>query len=391
MNDRAEFEQAQLIFQEAVSHKNAGRLENAEQLYRQLLAKYPELFEAWHNLANVLKVQGKFNPALECYRKALSLRPDDAETQFNQATTYLLLGEWEKGWQGYESRLALKTTKRANALPIWRGEDISSKGILVYPEQGFGDAIQFARYLPLLRERAERVYFESPAPLRRLFETLQGVDAFVDPGETMPQCALQVSLLSLPKILNIHVDKVLPCIPYFAVKEEWKRAQTLNPSKNDLKVGFCWAGNPQYGQDRFRSTSLDIWKPLFRIPGISWFSLQKGEPSRVLETFEFRETIVPLGEKLQDFADTAAAISQLDLIISTDTAVPHLAGALGKPVWLLLSLVPDWRWLLDRQDSPWYPSMKLFRQIQREDWGSVIEELRRELQERIGVNRQLLP
>lgn len=390
MNERVELGQAQRIFQEAVSHKNAGRLENAEQLYRQLLAKYPELFEAWHNLANVLKMQGNFNSAMEAYRKALSLRPDDAETQFNQATTYLLLGEWQKGWQGYESRLALKTTKRANSLPAWGGEDISSKGIVVYPEQGFGDAIQFARYLPLLRERAGRVYFESPAPLSRLFETLQGIDAFVSPGESTPQCVFQISLLSLPKILNINVDQTPSHIPYLKVKEEWKRSRELSSSKRDFKVGFCWAGNPQYGQDRFRSTLLDVWKPLFHLSGISWFSLQKGEAARALDTFESGDKIHPLGEQFQDFADTAAAISQLDLVISTDTAVPHLAGALGKPVWLLLPFVPDWRWLLARKDSPWYPSMRLFRQKQREDWVGVIEETARELQGLVAGQQQLL-
>jgi hypothetical protein len=295
----------------------------------------------------------------------------------------LQLGDFAAGAAEYEWRLrpgrgaALPSLER----PLWDGRPLPSKTILLRTEQGLGDAIQFVRYAPLVRARCGRVLLQCPPELSLLFATTPGIDQVVTTDEALPAFDAQAPLMSLMRILETRLESIPAEVPYLAADPE--RVATLRArlgSAKALKVGLVWAGNPNFKGDRDRSlTSLSLLEPLLGVEGVSFFSLQKGERTGEIAALGLSERIVDLAPALDDFADTAAAISQLDLVISTCTSVPHLAGAMARPVWTLLAFAADWRWLLDREDSPWYPTMRLFRQRARGDWPGVIARVADEL------------
>jgi hypothetical protein len=251
--------------------------------------------------------------------------------------------------------------------------------LLVHAEQGLGDAIQFARYLPLLAERGAEIILECPVPLVRLLATVQGVARVIARGEAAPACDFQTPLLSLPLRMATILENLPNRVPYLRVPDG--AAVKMAPGSPDrLKVGLVWSGSPLHGKDQSRSIALEKLSRLLTVPNVTFHSLQVAAANHELSQVELARSVMNLEPQLTDFAATASAIQQLDLVISVDTAVAHLGGALGKPVWVLIPFAPDWRWLLGREHSPWYLTMRLFRQTHRGDWTSVIEKVYVDLQ-----------
>jgi hypothetical protein len=264
---------------------------------------------------------------------------------------------------------------------MWRGEDIAGKRIVLNAEQGMGDVIQFARYAPLVASRGAEVILAVPRALKALTATVPRVSLVVANGDALPDFDLYCPLMSLPLVFGTELETVPADVPYM-----WPFADRLAawrprlPDSGRVRVGVCWAGNPDFGNDRHRSIALERFARLFSVPGIDFVSLQKDVTPAEAVLLE-HHGILQLGQQFADYADTAAVLAMLDLVVAVDTSVAHLAGAMGKATALLVPFSPDWRWLLDRADSPWYPTMRIFRQRAIGDWDELIERLRRELAE----------
>jgi hypothetical protein len=267
---------------------------------------------------------------------------------------------------------------------------LSGRRILVHDEQGYGDTIQFARYLPLVKSRGGYVILETREALAKLLSGFVGIDELVirsDDRRPDTACDVHIPLLSLPMLFNTLPDTVPGVTPYLHAEPEKAAFWETRTRGDGLNVGIVWAGNPNHQNDAQRSCPPEHFAPLFSLEGVRFFSLQIGVDPRQKETLFQNYPIIDTEDGLKDFADTAGLIHHLDLIISVDTAVVHLAGAMGKPVWVLLPMIPDWRWLLDRSDSPWYPSARLFRQKRRGEWEPVIREVRGNLVSTIGSKK----
>jgi hypothetical protein len=375
LRQRPQFEAA--LFNRAQALRGLGRQNEAVPSYRACLKANPNHRDAHYNLANALKDLNRFTEAVDCYRQTLALDPDHGNAHWNLALACLTLGRMPEGWREYE--WGLRTGKRAAGSPDsvpWDGSFLNGKTVLVQAEQGYGDTIQFVRYLPLVRERVGRVVLECQKGLGRLLQGCRGADRVVErPSQSQldetPDA--QVSLLSLPGLFGTTLNTVPAEVPYLrpepGLREKWRQRLT---GRRDLRVGLVWAGSPKHAGDASRSCSLRQFAPLARVNGVTFFSLQKGPAAEQAKAPPARMRIDDLAPDLGDFAETAAALAHLDLVISADTAVAHLAGAMARPVWTLVPFVPDWRWLLHRTDSPWYPSMRLFRQSVAGDWESVL-------------------
>jgi tetratricopeptide (TPR) repeat protein len=384
----------------APAHNNLGaalarldRFDEAEVLHRRAIALKPDFADAHYNLGVALQDQGKFEDALASYASAVELKPDLVDAHWNRAYLLLTLGRYAEGWREHEWRWRRKEQPpRSYPQPLWRGEPLDGRTILLHAEQGMGDALQFMRYVPLVAGRGGRVVLQVPAPLLRLAKASLGDHAeILADGDVLPAFDLHSPLLSLPLAFGTTLETIPADVPYVTVDPaaaaRWR--ERLGDGKG-LKVGLVWAGNPQHKNDRNRSIALDRLKPLFGAAGVRWFSLQVGERKADLTRLP-AGTITDLSDGLSDFAETAAAISGLDLVIAVDTAAVHLAGALAKPVWVLLPFVPDWRWLVGREDSPYYPTARLFRAPARGDWDSVALRVRRALDERTGAGTKTTP
>ncbi|MEG3933551.1 tetratricopeptide repeat protein [Microcoleus sp. T3_B1] len=349
-----------------------GNVKAAIFYYRQALNLKPDFVEAINNLGHALVDLGEFQEAFSCHSRALELQPDNATAHLEFALTLLLFGDFQRGFAEYEWRWRTPQLQpRQFKQPVWDGSDLQGKTILLHVEQGFGDSIQFIRYAPILRSRGAKVMVACYPELMRLFATVAGIEYLSVSLEGLPEFDVHAPLMSLPRIVGTTLETIPANVPYLAPPAECKFALS---SDAKLKVGIVWAGSPQRRKDNQRSCSLSDFIRFLDVPGIAFYSLQKNlsESDRTL----LHQHLVPdLTPHLNDFADTASAISQLDLVITVDTAVAHLAGALGKPVWVLLSFAPDWRWLLDREDNPWYPTARLFRQSQPESWQELFEEV----------------
>jgi tetratricopeptide (TPR) repeat protein len=377
----------------AQAHCNLGnalsklqRLEEAVLCYQQALRLQPDFAEAHYNLGNARHNLGYFQEALSCYAEALRLQPDHAEAHMNRGVTCLLLGDFERGWPEYEWRWRCEDTPApAVKGTAWDGSPLAGRTILLWSEQGLGDTFQFLRYAPLVKARGGFVIVATRPALSRILACAAGIDRLVplDEAATIP-FDVQAPLLSLPWLLGTTLATVPASVPYLSADPHlvarWR--QELAPFRG-LKVGIAWQGNPRYPADGQRSIPLAEFEPLARVAGVHLFSLQKGHGSEQLPPLRERFRVIDLGSHLDEttgaFLDTAAVLENLDLLISSDTAVVHLAGALGVPVWVALSFVPEWRWLLHRQDSPWYPTMRLFRQRQRGNWSELFTRLAGEL------------
>lgn len=354
-----------------------GKYDAAINNYEETLRRKQNYFEAYNNLGVAFKEKGDIKSAIASYQKAVMINPNIAETQWNLSLAYLLNGDFEEGWKRYEWRWQkgdYASYKRNFSQPQWEGEDISGKVLYLHAEQGYGDAIQFVRYAGLIAQEGTRVILEAPKNLARLFLTVKGVDQIVTRSDDIPDFDFHCPLLSLPGVFGTIMETVPARVPYIYADPEIQKIwhEKLLKHEAKFKVGLIWSGNPEHKNDRNRSVAFDYLIPLFCLQRIVFFSLQKGETAKEVTNLPEGLHIIDYADELNDFADTAGLIMNLDLIITVDTAAAHLAGALGKPVWTMLPYAPDWRWLLGREDSIWYPTVKLFRQPKPGDWASVV-------------------
>jgi tetratricopeptide (TPR) repeat protein len=360
---RPDYEQAN--YNRANTLLALGRCEAALPSYDRAIALRPAHAEAHLNRGVALEKLMRFDAALASFARATALRPDFAEAHHNEALCRLLNGDMRSGWKRHEWRWGtaqLKHEKRSFPQPLWLGSDkIAGKTILLHAEQGFGDTIQFCRYAPLVAKRAAHVILEVQAPLRELMQTLPGAPRILAKGEPLPDFDLHCPLLSLPLASGTELATIPSGTPYlWAPPDAVARWSGRLPLKTRPRIGLVWSGRSAHRNDRSRSMPISVF--LSALSGIdaTYVSLQRefraGDSARLRE----RGDIVYFGEDLHNFFDTAALIENLDLVISVDTSVAHLAGALAKPVWILLPYNPDWRWLLARGDSPWYPTARLF-------------------------------
>ncbi len=314
----------------------------------------------------------------------MRLKPDYAEAHYNRSFVYLARGQLAEGWQGYRWRFRCKDYKgRRFDVPLWDGSPLGDRTLLVHAEQGLGDTLHFIRYLKLVHQAGGRVYVEVQPALAPLLKS-SGITGVIPGGATLPRFDLHVPLLSLPGVLGTTLETVPADVPYLAADprllKHW-RGQLRGVT--GYKVGIVWQGNPEYSLDQFRSIPLREFAPLADVPDVHLLSLQKTHGLEQLADAAGQFSVIELGSKLDQtggaFMDTAAVICNLDLVVTSDTATAHLAGGLGVPVWVALSHAPEWRWMLDREDSPWYPTMRLFRQSRQGDWSDVFVRLKKEL------------
>jgi tetratricopeptide (TPR) repeat protein len=361
-----------------------GRLDDAVADFDKAIALQPDYAEAHSDRGAALASLGRRADALASCDQAIALTPDAPEAQFNKGACHLALGDYERGWQGYEWRWQTGHSARLPDFPrpLWRGDtEIANQTILVHAEQGFGDSLQFCRYVPILARLAS-VVLDVPRPLLRLLSSLDCNVQIVARGDDLPPFDAWIPMLSLPLAFHTTLASVPSAVPYLrADPEQTSRWRDRFAALSGRKVGLVWAGSPLSPQpralamDRRRSINLHQLAPLAELPGLSMISLQKGDAAAQARTPPNGMVLHDWADELQDFADTAALVEALDLVISVDTSVVHLAGALGKPVWVLNRFDQCWRWLSGRTDSPWYPTARLFRQPAPGDWSSVISEL----------------
>jgi Flp pilus assembly protein TadD len=361
----------------------SGDAEAAVALYRQALALNPGLQSAYCNMGLVLADLGRIDEAIGCYLTALALRPDSADAHNNLGLALLLKGDYAAAWPHHEYR-AQPWTNRFR-MPAWKGEDLAGGRILLHAEQGFGDTLQFVRYTPLVAARGGRVVLEVQPALKRLLGRVAGVEAVVTRDVQTPDIAWHCPLMSLPLAFGTTLQSIPAAMPYIAPPVEllapWRRRIGSAPG---LKLGLAWQGQPGHRRDRDRSLPPAALASLAAVAGVSYFALQKtvagGTGFPDLPPALRRDGLTTdLAPDFGDYADTAAAIAALDLVVTVDTSIAHLAGALGKPVWVLLHRVPDWRWGGAGPDTPWYPSARLFRQHEAGDWEPVVKDVARAL------------
>ena len=361
---------------------NKGLLEDAIVCHKKAIELSPEVPEFHYNLAVAFQEKCLLSESADSYRKAIQLNPEFAEAHLNISLIQLLSGNFEDGWKGYEWRWKVKSFKRPDfPKPLWDGADIAGRTILIYAEQGLGDTIQFIRYILLVAQRGAKVIVECQKELASLLRSVEGVTLVIPRGEPLPEFDLQCPLLSLPMLFNTTLETIPANIPYIAADprlvQKWKAKVSCDDSR--LKIGLVWAGKPTYQRVRYRSYTLASFAPLAHLENATFFSLQKGSASEQAKHPPEGLRLIDYTREINDFADTAALVANLDLIIAVETSVAHLAGAMGKPVWALIPFIPDWRWLLNRSDSPWYPTMKLFRQRSYGEKESVIHQILEEL------------
>lgn len=351
-----------------------GRFDEAMALYRTVLTAEPNHAAATLNLGRALKELGRPADALRQYRQAEALAPDNATIQWNLGICRLLLGDWLRGWQGFEARFAADAVGATGIHgPAWTGGPVGT--LLIHAEQGLGDTIQFVRFAASAKALGvERLVLAAQAPLIDLLRGVAGVDAIVPRDGPLPAYDAQIAMMSLPHVLKI-VGATIPPAPYLSADPARVAAWTekLGPG---FKVGLVWQGHRLHRNDRNRSLPAAALAPLLDVPGVRWFSLQQEPLALAGATDQSVTRVTDLSPDLIDFAETAAAVASMDLVIAVDTAVAHLAGALGKPVWLALPHSPDWRWLMGRADSPWYAGARLFRQTERGVWSGPVNAMK---------------
>lgn len=363
--------------------------EEALQVHAKAAQLRPEDFLVQRNYAVALREFGMFEEALKHFQIAQKLRPDDSMNAWEIAITLLHLGEFKKGWDAFEIRWKHPHMKERNyPVPRWNGEDLKGKTILIYEEQGFGDTILCSRYIPLIKAQGAQVILECKEPLHRLFSFVPGIDCLTRPEQTDVAFDYHVLMMSLPGIFGTDLETIPAPAPFLVPSAlPPKAAQLLNMGADRLKVGIVWSGSVTFANNRRRAVEAQRFLSLARVPGVQLYSLQKGPREKDLDGAGAGSLVLDLCPYLGDFADTAAILKKLDLIIMTDSAVAHLAGSLGVPVWNLLCYTPYWLYLSERQDCPWYSSMRLFRQPTPGDWDSVFETVANEL-EKISAEKR---
>jgi Flp pilus assembly protein TadD len=354
-----------------------GKLQAALKYFQETAVKAYNDAPLMTHIAVVLHQLGRFDESLAAYDKALAINPNYPEAHFERGKTLLLMGRIEEGFREYLWRwqtVNFQNRRRRSPAPEWNGQELKGKTILVQWEQGFGDTIQFARYLPIVAAKGANVVALVQEPLRRLFSTLPGVGSLIGVDDVLPAHDYQTTLMSLPHLCGTTAATIPAAVPYLTADplliEEWAARLAGLPGR---KIGIVWAGRPEYTMDKLRTIPVKALLPLTRVEGISLVSLQQGTPAadKTLGAFDPGE--------LADFAETAALMANLELVITVDTAVAHLAGALGKKVWLLVPALAEWRWGLSGEESPWYPTMRIFRQQKVGNWADLAKRVARAL------------
>lgn len=415
-----EFQKAHHNLGEALS--GLGRFGESADSYRQAIRLKPDQPESWNGLGNALANQGLTSDAVDCYKRTIQLNPNYAgahlnlgnayyedrqldlaeryleqaleqepgfsDAEFNLGLVHLLKGDLAKGWLGYEQRFA-KTDWKNNYpfrldRPKWDGQPFPGKRLLIHDEQGFGDVLQFVRFIEPMKRLGGEVLFETRAPLINLFQNMPGIDQLVVRADRRRSAAdydLYCPLLSLPGLLGTTLETIPNRVPYIRADAGKADQWAGRMDARAFKIGLVWSGNPTHHRGRIRSATLPDFDAVLQTPGVRFYGFQKGATAGDVVRYTDAGLIENLGNDFADFSDTAAAMAHLDLVISIDTSVAHLAGAMGKPVWVLLAYAADWRWLLDRNDSPWYPTMRLFRQEYKGDWSGIMTAVQQELKE----------
>jgi tetratricopeptide (TPR) repeat protein len=405
LQKQGQIEDAVANYQQALYHKpdfaeahnnlgnvlqEQGQLAEAQASLQQALRLKPDYAEAHNNLGVVLQEQGQLAEALASYQEALRLQPDYAKAHVNLGVAWLLRGNFEQGWPGYEWRWQCKEySLRRFPQPPWDGSPLQGQTILLWAEQGLGDTLQFIRYAPLVQARGGCVLLACQPPLLPLLSHCLGIDRLLPLGSALPRFDVWASLMSLPGMLGTSLATIPAPVPYlFADAElvgQWR--QELS-SISAFKIGIAWDANPKLRRfNQKRCIPLAEFAPLGRWDGVCLFSLQKGPGAEQLRMLGGQFLVTDLGSRLDEgsgaFMDTAAVMQSLDLVITADISIAHLAGGLGVPVWVALPFASEWRWLREREDSPWYPSMRLFRQQERGNWTGVFERIAAALRQRL--------
>ena len=375
---------AEALFNRGTSLATLNRPDDAIASFDQALAARPDWADAHSNRGTALVSLNRQDVAIAAFQRAIAIAPDHPEANCNEALAWLRLGDFRRGLAKYETRWAspdLASQRRAFAQPLWLGhEPLQEKIILLHAEQGLGDTVQFVRYAPLVARLGARVVLEVQPPLAALLSGIEGVSEVVGRGEPLPDFDVHCPLLSLPLAFGTELDTIPATIPYIAAPAvgvaKWRDrlGETTSP-----RIGIAWAGSRSNRNDHNRSMALGPLAQAMQIPGIELVSIQKEISAEERELLRACSQIRHVGDGLEDFADTAAVMSTLDLVISVDTSIAHLAGAMARPLWLLVPFAPDFRWMLEREDSPWYPTARLFRQPGIGDWDSVLARVRGEL------------
>ena len=363
----------------ACALERLDRRDDAVAHYERAIALKPDYPQPHNNLGNVLRALNRYQEAIAHFQQACAIKPDFGQAHWNEGAARLALGDFEAGWQKYEWRRTLGVVKLRGPQPLWLGGgDLRGKTILLSAEQGLGDTLQFARYAPLVARQGARVVLEVQPELKSLLVSLPGMPTVCARGQRLPPIDWQTPILSLPYALRTTLATIPAEVPYlFPAREKLAEWRPLIPEGQGPAIGFKWRANETTGSNK--SIPLELFRRLMTIPGARSVALERDVvdgDARLLR--ELGHVTVP-GARLRDFSDTAAVVAMLDLVISVDTSVAHLAGALGKPLWLALQFGADFRWLVDRADCPWYPTARLFRQTSPRDWPGVTAELAREL------------
>ena len=398
LKDEGQLEEAVVVLKQAAriapdrvdAHNNLGlalaelgRFDEAIDSYERALRIDPGFSDAHTNIGSAYKEQGRLDAAVACYQLSLWLNPDGISTHWNRSLAWLQAGELQKGWEEYEWRWRRKRmSPREFRQPMWDGSPLEGRTILLHMEQGLGDMLQFIRYAAELKRTDCRVVVECPGMLIPLFSTCPGIDQLIPEGNELPSFDVYAPLLSLPRLLGTTLENI-PCdVPYLRADPDraTKWGQELQGT-DGFKIGICWQGNPHHQWDRHRSIPLREFAALAHVAGVHLYSLQRDHGLDQLQSprlhFEIHQHCDNLDAEGGAFLDTAAIMSHLDLVVTADTSIAHLAGALGVPVWVALSTIADWRWMLDRTDSPWYPTMRLFRQKSLGHWRQVFRQMAR--------------
>jgi tetratricopeptide (TPR) repeat protein len=378
----------QALYNRANTLHALGREQEAIDAYDGVLAAAPRHVSAWLNRGLALAAINRHEEALSSYAQVRALEPQHAEAHFNAGLSLLTLGDYQRGFAEYEWRWqrAGLTVRREFRQPLWLGDTpLADKTVLLHAEQGLGDTVMFARYVPLLARGGAKVVLEVQPGLKPLLAGLQGASAVVARGEPPPPFDLNCPLASLPLACKTGVASIPADIPYLhADLQRLERWRSRLGEPKAPRVALAWSGSAAHVNDRWRSLPLAQLAPLLSVAGVQFVSVQRELRDADAAAFEGESRILHLGPELADFADTAAVLALADLVVCVDTSIAHVAGALGRPAWVLLPFQPDWRWMLGREQSPWYPALRLFRQPKIGDWASVIERVRAEVAARFS-------
>jgi tetratricopeptide (TPR) repeat protein len=387
-------------YAEAISNlgnalRNLGRFEESVECYKQAIAMKPTYADAYNNMGITYAETGRFREAVAAYTECLKIRPNHVDAHMNRALTWLRDGDMARGWAEYEWRWKKRpVSPRPLIQPYWNGFPLQGLRILLVTEQGLGDTMQFIRYAQILKQRGATVIFECPERLMKLLERTPGIDEVVQQGQPLPDYDFHVPLLTIPGLVGTSLETIPAPGPYIHPDPELVEKWRLEfAGIREFKVGINWQGNPKYGGDRHRSIPLERYEPLARVPGVKLYSIQKNAGHEQLKALGDRFPVVDLGPRLDEssnpFMDTAAVMKNLDLFITSDTAVAHLAGSLGVPTWMATSVAAGWQWMTVREDCPWYPAMRLFRQPELMKWEPVFERMAGELASLVPLSARM--